>query len=218
MYLVGGYDYQIGFLSFFYMSSEWNAPSLYSGVLILSIAGLLAYIALKTRSERKAGRKSWIVLAAVFLYLSIDEVFSIHELLGKPTREFFDLSGVFYFSWVLPRVAFAVAVLLASLKLLRRLEPPTRTLMLLAGAIFIAGAVGFEMLGGWRYEAVAGDMNDPVFIILSTCEETLEIAGMSLMLFTLVRYVSGPSRTLTLTVPVRLWRGVAPIRVGLARN
>lgn len=204
LYLLADHDHQLGLRTLFDMSGEWNVPALYSGALILSNALLLAHIGFRLRDARAKQWESWCILSVIFLYLSIDETVSIHEKIALPTREMFNLSGLLYFGWMLPGMAFALVVFLSFLRFLCRLDRSSRALFLLAGTIFISGAVGFEMLGGWRFEATAGNTGDPIYIAFSACEETLEIAGMSLMFYALVRHASrlfGPAR-------VRLPKGI----------
>lgn len=188
LFVLGGFEHQRGFRRLFDMSKEWNVPSLYSGALIFTNALALAAGAWRLWRRGMDGWVSWCFLAAVFVYLSVDETIGIHEHLTGVTREALDISGgIFYFAWVLPGMLFAFVVFLLSLKFLRRLDVSSLFLVMSAGAIYVSGAVGFEMLGGWRWQSVSGDISDPLYILLFTCEETLEIAGMSLMLYAVLR-------------------------------
>ncbi|MEX2650187.1 MAG: hypothetical protein WD673_14340 [Alphaproteobacteria bacterium] len=200
VFLVTDHDNIMGLRPFFDMSGEWNAPAIYSGFLILINGLFLALIGFRSRIANKSKWIHWYILSVIFLYLSSDEVFSFHERLGAPVRDALHSSGLLYFAWVIPGGIFTLVVLVASLSWLRRLETATRRLMLSAGTVYVTGAIGIEMLGGWRYERVklGLGLNDPWFMLLSTCEETLEIAGMSLMLFTLIRHATsafGPIRS-----------------------
>ena len=82
-------------------AGEANVPTLYSSVALLSSSMLLAFIAL---AHKRNGSSSlpWVGLALVFLFLSVDEIASIHEKLGGPVRELLGTSGLLYFAWFIP--------------------------------------------------------------------------------------------------------------------
>ncbi len=63
--------------------------------------------------------------------------------------------------------------------------------MVLSGAIFVGGAVGFEALGGLYLESSGEEFSsepDIIYFIISTIEEALEMLGIALFIFTLLRY------------------------------
>lgn len=187
-YVFGGYDHQLGLHALFDFNQEWNVPSFYSASLIFTIAIVLGGAGLQLKRERRDGWQSWLMLAAVFAFLSVDEVFALHEDLTYFMRDALNIvDGIFYFAWIIPGLGFALAVLVLSVSFLRSLDRGSLVRTLLAGAIYITGAVVFEMLGGWRWQAVGQSNTDLLYIFLFTCEETLEMAGMSLMLFTVLR-------------------------------
>jgi hypothetical protein len=188
LYLTYGFDHQRGFRPLVDMSKEWNLPSLYSGALIFANAVALGLVSWRLWLERQVGWISWCFLAVVFLYLSVDETVGIHEHLSGVTRAALNITdGPLYFAWVLPGIVFALIVFLLSLSFLWRLDQGSRFRVTAAGAIYVCGAVGFEMLGGWRWQIVGGKISDPLYILLFTCEESLEIAGMSLMLYAVLK-------------------------------
>lgn len=188
LYVAYGFDHQKGFRPLVDMSREWNLPSLYSGALIFTNAIALGATGWRLLQARRDGWVSWCFLAAVFVYLSIDETVGIHEHLTGVTRDALHITGgPLYFAWVVPGIVFALTVFVLSLRFLGRLDQASRLRMMAAGAIYIGGAVGLEMLGGWRWLAVGGALSDPLYILLFTGEETLEIAGMSLMLYAVLK-------------------------------
>jgi hypothetical protein len=44
----------------------------------------------------------WIILSIIFLFLSVDNISSIHERLATPTRYLLGTSGFLYYAWVIP--------------------------------------------------------------------------------------------------------------------
>jgi hypothetical protein len=58
----------------------------------------------------------------------------------------------------------------------------------LAAVLYIGGAVGFELVGGY-YAELHGEKN-LTFNLIATVEETLEMTGIVLFNYALLRYMS----------------------------
>lgn len=164
----------------FRLNRESNIPSFFSELLFLLAAVLLVVV---WRTRHGGGRWAWLLLAAVFTFLSYDELFSVHERLIEPVREALNLSGVFYFAWI--PVYAAVVLVVGGLfwGAWRRLDRRHRLWFAAAGVTYLLGAVGFEMLGGARYSGAEGDL---VYGLLYTVEESLEMAGLILFIYALL--------------------------------
>lgn len=157
------------------LSYEGNLPTWYASVLLFSCAVLLASIA-RAGVPRRAG---WWGLAAIFVYLSLDEAIELHEHLGRLVEG----EGVLYFSWVIPAGAIVLALGLAYLPFVRALAPLTRTRFALAGTIYVGGALLMELPLGW-WTSVHGDDNLG-YGLIDWVEESMELAGASLFLLAL---------------------------------
>jgi hypothetical protein len=166
-----------------YMDYEQNIPTWYASGLLLACALLLFIIARhkRLRGDRYTGH--WYGLAALFVFCSIDEIVSIHERLTDPLRQTYGLSGLLYFSWVVVGLAVVVALALIYARFLRDLEPRARGHFLLAGLVFLSGAIGVEMIGGPVWEL--SDGSSVLSALLIHVEETLELAGVLLFLYAL---------------------------------
>ena len=64
----------------------------------------------------------------------------------------------------------------------------TRRRLVTGGAIFALGALVFEMIGGWFAPEAIGA--NTTYVVLTTIEETLEMAGAALVLIALLRHVA----------------------------
>jgi hypothetical protein len=168
-------------LSLWSLSYEGNMPSWYASVLPLVCAGLLAWIAAGEASDRP----HWRALGLGFVYISIDEAVSLHELLGQ----FFDTEGVLYFGWVIPAAAVVLTVGIAFIGFLQRLDAPTARRFILAGALYVTGAVLFELPLGWWTEQYGEDSMG--YAMIDWCEETLEFTGLTLFAATLLGRLHG---------------------------
>ena len=133
--------------------------------------------------------RGWFSLAVVMLALSIDEAVSVHERLGSALREVFDTGGFLYYIWVVPALIFAVAVAVMQLGWLRSLPPRTRSLVVVAGVIFVLGAAGLELVAGSGDEA--NGTETLTSITLSAVEELAEMAGLTVFVVALLDHLAG---------------------------
>ena len=166
----------------FNMSEEANVPTWWSSALLLSCALWLFIVA---RSEAGTARKAWIGLAIGFAYISLDETAGFHEFANLAA----DLGGLFTFAWVIPGTLVVVVVGVALLPFVRSLPPSTRRRFLLAGAVYVTGALGVEMLLGWWISSFGP--HNLGHVVIDLVEESMEIAGASLFLASLVAHVKG---------------------------
>ena len=179
------HDYVYGLIPLFDFDTEFNIPSLFSTILLISSSTLLLNITLKHKKNNNL-YNSWAILSIIFLYLSMDELLSIHEMIEDPIRELFNISDVLYYAWVIPYGLLLVLFVASYMKFLIRLPNKTSTLMLVSGSIFITGALGFELLEA-RLAANVG-INNLLYSIYYTIEETLEMFGITLFIYTLLTY------------------------------
>ncbi len=163
------------------LSYEHNVPTWLSSSLLLACALAAGAVA---RRERR-WRRHWWGVAAVFGYASLDEAAELHEHLGGHL----DTSGVLYFDWVIPAVAILGVLAAVFLPFVRALAPATRWRLILAGAIYIGGAVGMELPLGWWVERAGND--NLGYALIDWFEETMEMIGASLAVVALVAHRRG---------------------------
>jgi hypothetical protein len=165
------------------LSYEQNVPTWYASALLLCCSLLLAGIAAGTRSKGERGAAHWWGLSAGFLYISFDEVVSIHEIASTWLK----LGGVFLFSWVIPASILVAALGAVYIGFLRRLPKTSRNWFVLSGAIYVAGAVGMELpLGYWTSEHGTNNLG---YALIDWIEETMELVGVNIFLLALVDYI-----------------------------
>jgi uncharacterized integral membrane protein len=160
--------------------------------LLLFCSAVLGIIASSKKRLREPYARHWIFLSIGFLVMSVDETAQFHEALGAKLRTAFDTSGFLMFAWVVPAAAFIAFLAVAYRGFLLELPVMTRRLFILAGAVYVGGAVGLEMLEGkyvsWSASWPAG------WILLTTVQETFEIVGLIVFLYALVNYAEQHSR------------------------
>lgn len=183
-----GHDHLLGFAQLFDVETELSVPAWFSSALLLLCAGCLWVVA---RSVRAAGRRfprHWMGLATAFLFLSLDEASGFHERFLRPMRAVVGSEGPLFFAWVVPYTVLVAVLGATYLRFLFHLPAPHRWSFVIAGAVYVGGALGFEMLGGMRASAFADRGSDPLYLSLVTVEEALEMGGLILFLRALGRY------------------------------
>lgn len=190
----------------FGLDAENSVPAWFTGSLLLLCALSLWTTAGDTAARGERYVWHWRVLALAFAYLSLDEVASLHELANEPVREALDLGGVLNLSWVVVAVPLVALFGLAYLRFLGHLPARTRWLVVAAGAVYVAGAVGLELPGSVLLER--GDQFDPGYLVVSTLEELLEMLGAVLLLHALAdhgarRAAAAPPRGATAATGAR---------------
>ena len=192
---VGGHDSVYGLLSpaerLFHLNREQNVPTLFSVLLLLGSASLLGLIALLKRRQQDPDHSKWTTLTVGFIFMAIDEFCSFHETLTDPVHRLLghDNLGVFYTAaWVIPGMAGVGILALLFPGFLLRLPSPTRWSFLAAGAIYLGGLIGVEIVGG-RYGELHGFENITAELI-THLEESMEMAGVIVFIHALLRYVA----------------------------
>ena len=171
----------------FDFDQEISVPTWFAQSLLLGAAGLLWLIAGLKRGVKRALRAHWSGLALIFLLLSIDEGSMLHEAAIDPIRALLNIQGgVLYFAWVVPAVVFLGLFGLAYLRFWLSLQSDLRNTMLLAGGLYVAGAIGMEMVGGW-YASTTGDGFG--YQVIIAIEEFLELMGVITLIYALLKEV-----------------------------
>ncbi len=176
------------FKDLFNLDHETNIPSLYSAASLLFCSILLASISKAKKLAGNNNYRSWAGLSIVFVYLSFDEFISIHERLILPLRNAYNTRGLFYYPWVIAGGIFVLVFLLLFGRFIITLPKKTKRLFLIAGTIYIAGAIGTEMVGG--YYADYYTVDDMIYVLITTLEEVLEMLGIIVFIYALLSYIS----------------------------
>jgi hypothetical protein len=186
-----GYDQLFGMRRMFNLNEEQNLPTFFSALLLLGCAALLAILAAAARREDRSRRDAWYWggLAALFLFLSVDEAASIHELFIRPVNAAAGTSDLLHLDWVVPYVGAGAIVALLYARFLMRLPRVIGFRIVAAGTIFVAGAAGIELIGSAVLRDNDYDHGTLPMKLLFLVEETLEMLGVAYFLAALLRYV-----------------------------
>ena len=183
---------------FFDFGVESNIPTFYSAVAILLASIQLALIARARKGMQGGQRGYWIALSLIFLFLALDEATAIHEEIGDYFERYIEATGYLYFMWVVPYGVAVIVIGLAFLKFVFSLPVETRNRFIVAGAIFLMGAVGLEMPGA-KIAEIYGTTTIS-YTVLYTFEELLEMLGIVLFNYALASYFVKEHGTLRLVL------------------
>jgi hypothetical protein len=170
---------------------ENNVPTWFSA-LILAFAAVLLFIiyAHKKRNNIKPA-SYWLVLALIFVFLSMDESVQIHEEVAnivRPQLGNHDAGGFLYWAWVVPYSVSVMAVVAYFLRFVLNLPPLTRNLFFLSGIMYVGGALGLEFLEGYFFKLYG--LDHIYNRILYCVEELLEMCGVTVFIYALLHYMA----------------------------
>lgn len=172
-----GWDYS--FINYIDLNHEKNIPTLYSGLLFFASA-IICFLIYK-KITREKYKINWLFITIIFIFLGIDEMISIHEKISSMLSKIISVGGFLHFKWVLIYVPFFFIIFLVFIKFFMNLDKKTRTGFFLSAIIFVSGAVGFELLGGyWAYNYGQDNL---FFAVLANIEELLELVGLSYFIY-----------------------------------
>jgi hypothetical protein len=174
------------FVQFFSVSSEGKFPTWFSGVTLVACGLLLALIGWAKYRNRDTYRMHWLLLSAIFFYISFDEVTSVHEEVGPILGDALGVTGAVLSGWVVPASICIVVLGLVYVRFLLRLPPRSRLLFLIAGSVYVAGALGLEFVGNAYVGANGRDLG---YGIIATIEEVLEMGGIVVFVYALLDYL-----------------------------
>lgn len=179
----------------FDLGFEPSLPNWYSSFALLASSGLLAIIGLAKWRAADRFFKHWLALAVIFLGLSIDEGVRMHEMIHTAVVHFVDVHGILYLQTIVPTLLIVVIIGLCYLPFLKHLERRTSMLFVCAGAIYVLGAVGIDVVGGMFIEQQG--IASLGHTISQSVEESFEMLGIVLFLYALLDYIRrliGPIR------------------------
>lgn len=171
------------FIRLFSVDKEANVPTWFSSSMLLLCSLLLFVIAVIKKSYNEQYISHWLILALIFVGLSLDETAIIHEMSVKPLQAAFHTSGLLKFAWVIPGSFLVIFFLIGFMKFLKNLSRMIRNLFMSAGFIYVLGAICIESLSG-----LASDLygySSKIYAAIVTIEELFEMLGIILFIYAL---------------------------------
>ncbi|HHH40343.1 MAG TPA: hypothetical protein ENK50_12315 [Sedimenticola sp.] len=168
-------------ISIFDLDEEESFGTWFSSFILLFSSLLLWLETIATPAASRWQRRGWGVLAMGFAYLSLDEVVGLHEYLNSLLKET---------PWTDVALPVVAVLGLIYIPFLLRLPGRQRWLFLLAGSIYVGGAVGVERYTDWYQEADL--MNTLPYNLWNALEEGMEMGGVILFIYALLRQRFAP--------------------------
>ncbi|MDZ4698233.1 MAG: hypothetical protein SH809_00895 [Rhodothermales bacterium] len=173
----------------FSFGGEGNIPAFFSAVLLLLASALFGLIGRCARAIDGAKSGHWMALAGVFLFLTLDEAAQIHEKLDTDLIwGSLETSGFLAWPWVILYGGLVAAFFVVFGRFWLGLPATIKWPYAVAAALYVGAALGFEMLEARVYTEAAGP--GPLFDILVTIEEFLEMSAILYAIHTSLRYLS----------------------------
>lgn len=186
-----GYEYAKGFVPLFDLGSEGNLPTLFSTMLIAFNGALLGIIGANEGKKVSSIAFRWKVLSFIFFFMAVDEAIGIHELTSAPLRELLEPTMLLTYTWVVIAVPVVAVIAIYCIKLLTTIPRHTAKRFIIAGAIYVGGAVGMEMIGG-LFSPEHSNFSS-AYAVCYMLEEIMEHVGMALFASALLDYCNGRS-------------------------
>ena len=153
----------------------------FSTVMLSAAAFMCFFLSLKDHGQTKNVKTQWRILGSLFFLLSADEMLSFHERISGMLSTSFTTSGMFEFAWVIPALVIIPIFFFLFLPFIRHLHTHVSYTIIIAGSIFVFGAVGMEMIAGiFISENNSQDdvFTSPMYRFLVNIEEGLEVLGV----------------------------------------
>ncbi len=183
------FDYRDEWMDLFNLDRELNFPTWYSAWMLVFCAILLRIIAMGKKQQGDRYTKDWQLLSLIFLWMAIDEIVSIHEILIIPeVSQALNLPWFLHSMWVIPGVVFVAWFAKRYGKFVRHLPAKSRQHFIGAACTFISGALVMEMIGSYFAQSIG--QQHIVYALIATVEETLEMIGIVMFIYALLNYLS----------------------------
>ncbi|MBE9145318.1 hypothetical protein [Planktothrix mougeotii] len=176
------------FVTKFYMDAEQNFPSLYSSLALLFSSVLFAIIAVIKTQNQDDYRWYWKGLSFIFLYISLDELLSIHEGLNGPIRKAGASGFLYNTAWVIPAFFLVIIFLFIFYKFFIHLPRYMKRSLLMAMLVYLSGALFIETIVGGAYVRYYGEENI-IYALMVMAEEICEMLGVVILIHALITYI-----------------------------
>lgn len=173
-------------MDLFSVNAEQTIPTWYSTLLLFMASVVLALIAAATRANRERDGFYWIGLTLIFLYLSMDEGAVIHEIAAEWLQTNLTLTGFLTFGWQMVAAPLVILFGLIYLRFLLRLPLRTRSLFILAGLVYVGGALIVEGISANQWD-IGGGLSFE-YLAIATVEECCEMLGVVIFIYALLAY------------------------------
>jgi hypothetical protein len=185
--LSAGYPYFLGLVPMLDLDAEANIPSFFQTQAFIACALALLFVAWQERATLSPYALQWLVLSLAFFYLGCDEAAMLHDRMGPVAMQAIGAQPN-HIDWVLPMGIIASLFALYMMPFLLGIERTTAIAFALAGAVFVGGAVGAEMIGKVTSERYGYESYG--YVLAVALEEGMEMLGVAMFLRAILRHIA----------------------------
>ena len=183
-----GFHFYEEWMDMLNLDMEMNLPTWYSAFMLAFCAILLTVIAAGKQTQSDRYTVYWRRLSYIFWLLSIDEVFSFHEVLIIPeVAEALKLPWFLHSMWVIPGTILVGLFIRYFWRFFVHLPTRLRGHFFLAFFFYIGGALGMEMVGS--HYAEWQTQRDLIYALIAIIEEVMELSGIVIFIYGLLSYL-----------------------------
>jgi hypothetical protein len=169
----------------FDFDDEVSLPSWYSFIILFLVSASAAFAYLLENSPKK--RFAWLVLAILYLLMSIDEAAGLHEFVLQTMHNIYYLDQdplVSKNAWWLALPFILIAISALGIMVYKALPRRTVSLMAIGIVLFMIGAVAIDALTATVPLQTYANQG-----LLVALEESLEIIGTLIILYAILMYI-----------------------------
>jgi len=149
---------------------------------------LITLIIKKIQNKEHRLSRRWNKLKLVFYFLALDEALQIHEILIIPSLKP-NVPALLTNIWVIPYGLLAIIASIYFRELILSFPKKIKRLTLLAGSIYLTGALGMEILGSYLVRTGDIRLHGISYGLICTLEEAMEISGVIIFIYALLIYI-----------------------------
>ena len=176
-YYIGGNSDPFEFHLTFNVDDEPSVPTWYSVCMLFTSSVLLFAIAGAKKRDRDRDVRYWYGLSFGFALLSLDEIAGLHETFNT----------MMDIEWTIPAAVLVGVTAIFFARFLWRLPARSRNRFILAGAVYLGGALGIEYLSGPPY--FMHSLESMEYAYMTGLEEGLEMTGAVLFIGALLDHM-----------------------------
>lgn len=184
----------------FYFDLEESVPTYFSSIILLFSSLLLVLISSIKYKIMDSFSDHWMIISVLFLVLSVDEIAGFHEVLIDPLNNLFHFTGFWRFSWVIPALIFVLIFTASYLKFLNSLPLKYKRGFIMAGCIYVIGAIGIEMVSAKLFINDKASEVDLIYNLTITLEESFEMLGVMIFVSYLISYIKSMNYVLNISL------------------
>jgi hypothetical protein len=180
-----------GLITLIDLNFERSIPTWWSTLLLAAASALLALNGAAEANRR--WKPYWYALAAVFLYLSLDEAATIHEKLTDVLSSYRD---VLNYPWIIPYGIAAAAIAALYVPFVLALPSAVRWRVIFAGCLYLTAVIVLESIGGY----CVVNTHKLCTSIVIVAEESGEIIAIVVFIVALLMLLNARCRTIAFKI------------------